>query len=835
MKRIVILFLFIVPSLLQAATTGKVMGWVRDSETGKSLSFCNVFLEKTTMGSITNEDGYYFIINIPPGQYNVRVQMMGYQTMVKRGVLVEAGKTVFLNFELDETVIEMKEAVVVKAKRPLIEPGATHTSRVYETREMERLPTVHSVLRLLETQPEVVKDYTVEEYHLRGGRGGEILYLIDGIPVNDRFVGGSAAIDVPVFEVQQVEILKGGFETEYGEVQSGIVNLITMPPDTAFHILTSYKTDRILKQDNSDILNVSLSHPFPFAGNRILMLITGFGDFSDTYTPFGCHHNRNEFWGITYGDRQRNTYGFSAKALVKVLKHGTLALSGRTNAKTYEKYDHQFAEIPDNAFRFRDKSSLAALSWNHTIGSSSFYELKVSSFNTEHRYDSGLTPPEIHLLEEEYLWAVDHQIPWVVDDRGEAADTDNDWFYEMGYDSTWHMHRERNNSVLFDVSKQFSNKHFVKVGFEHHLWHLEKEEIEVLWFFDSTRIDDEGPFPGYGWSRDIYSVHPQQGGVYFQDKFEREGLILNYGLRYDYFYTGPELDVSRKFQGYFSPRIGFFYPFTDKDALTFSFGLYYQMPEYQYIFMTTTWRGPYKLVGNPELRPECTKAYEFRIEHELPMKAALSATMYRKDIKDLINAELVGRLPLESYKITNSSYGDAWGIEFEFRKPVGVHFTGRAVYILSWAKGRATKDLEKFEDMELPEVMREYPLSWDERHRVKIIWSYETGSDTTAHLTGATISFTYGSGLPYSLFEEVKAGRLAKNSARLPSHASLDIELYRKMNVGRTSLELSLIVENVTNSIDIVKPRETPGFVTVLDPTTQSKPRTIFLEVGFRL
>ncbi len=833
MKKYVWLLVVLLPSFLFGATTGKVMGWVRDSDTGNPLGFTNVFLEHSAMGSISNEDGYYFIINIPPGQYNVRAQMMGYRTVVKRGVLVEAGKTVFLNFELEETVIELKEALTVEAKRPLIEPGATHTSRVYETREMERLPTVHSVLRLLETQPEVVKDYTVEEYHLRGGRGGEILYLIDGIPVNDRFVGGSAAIDIPVFEVKQVEILKGGFETEYGEVQSGIVNLITIPPDTGFHVLSSYKTDRIRKQSNTDIFNFSISNPLPFTQNRVLLLVTGFGDYSDTYTPFGAHHNRNELWGISYGDRQRNAYGFSAKALIKVLKHGKLVLTGRTNAKAYEKYEHQFIEIPDNAFHYRGKSSLAALSWNHTIGSSAFYELKISSFNTEHSYDPGKTPPDIHLLEEEYLWAEDHQIPWIVDDRGEATDTDLDWFYEMGYDSTWHMHRERNNSLLFDVSKQFENKHFVKFGFEHHLWQLEKEEIEVLWFYDSTRISDEGPFPGYGWSRDIYSSHPQQGGVYLQDRFEREGLILNYGLRYDYFYVGPELDVEKPFQGYFSPRIGFFYPFTDKDALTFSFGLYYQMPEYQYIFMSTTWRGPYKLVGNPELRPECTRAYEFRIEHELPMRAALSLTMYRKDIKDLINAELVGRYPLESYKITNSSYGDAWGMEFEFRKPVGVHFTGRAVYIISWAKGRATKDLENFEDMELGEVTREYPLSWDERHRVKIIWSYETGSDTTGNLTGATVAFSYGSGLPYSILEEVKAGRLAKNSARLPSHANLDIEIYRKMHIANTSCELSLIVENATNAIDIIKPQEAP--VPLLDPTTQSKPRTFFVEIGFDL
>jgi len=426
MKKIIVIVFIVLPSLLSGATTGKIMGWVRDSDTNRSLSFVNISLEKTGRGAITNDDGYYFIINVPPGEYDVKVQMMGYTTVVKKGVYVEAGRTVFLNFELDETVIEMKHIITVKAKRPLIEPGATHTSRVYTAREMERIPRVHSVLHLLETQAEVVKDFTLEEYHMRGGRGGEILYLIDGIPVNDRFVGGSAAIDIPIFEVKQVEIVKGGFETEYGETQSGIVNLITTAPDTLFHAYASYKTDRILKQFNTDHINISLSNPLPFTGNRILLLVSGYGNFTDTYTYFGFPHNRREFLGIHYGDRQSNTYGVSVKAMIKVLNSAKLSVSARENLKVYEKYEHQFLEIQDLTFRFDEESSLYALSWNHSIGHSSFYEIKLSSFKTQKHYDPGLTPPEIHLLEEEFLWAEYHQIPWVVKDRGDPYDVDDD-------------------------------------------------------------------------------------------------------------------------------------------------------------------------------------------------------------------------------------------------------------------------------------------------------------------------------------------------------------------------------------------------------------------------
>lgn len=832
MKKIIFVLFLIFPSLLKGAITGKIMGRVRDEETQKALSYVNITLEKTGLGAITNPDGYYFIINIQPGEYTMRVQMMGYKTVLKKGIYVDAGKTVFINFELEETVLEMKEVIIVKGRRPLIEPGATHSSRIFLAKEIVKIPRAYSVLRLLETQPEVVKDFTLEEYHMRGGRGGEILYLVDGIPVNDRFVGGSAAIDIPVFEVKQVEILKGGFETEYGEAQSGIVNLITASPDTCFRVMTFYKTDKIIKQFDSDHVGFSLSKPFPFSGKKILLLFTGFGDFTDTYTPFGYSHNRGEFLGIKYGDRQRNAFGLSAKALVKLLNNGRLVVSGRKNVNVYEKYRHEFIEIPEHSCRYREESSLYSISWNHSIGYSSFYELKLSSFHTDLHYDPGLSPPEIHLLEEEHLWAEDNGIPWIVDDRGIPTDIDNDWFYEMGYDSSYHSHNERNNSIMFDFTKQFENKHLVKMGFENHMWHLEKQEIEVLWFYDSTRTNEEGPYPGYGWSRDIYSVNPLQGGVYIQDKYEREGLILNYGVRYDYFYIGKEVDVKKRFQGYISPRIGFFYPFTDKIAFTFSFGLYYQMPEYQYIFMTTKWRGPYRLIGNPELKPECTRAYEFKVENELPMQAVFSFGMYKKDIRSLINAELVDRYPFESYKITNSSYGDTRGFEFEFRKPVGKHFTGRAVYILSWAKGQNTKDLENFEDMDLGEVMREFPLSWDERHRIKLLLSYETASNTTSHSTGATIAWMYGSGLPYSLIEEVKKGNLAKNSERLPSHSTFDIEIYRKMKLAGATLELSLIIENLLNNENIIKPDKTPYFVTLKDPTTKGKPRTILLEMG---
>jgi hypothetical protein len=117
MKRLFIIIWLLVPVILPGATTGKIMGKVVDGATREPLPLVNVSVMNTSLGAITNNKGYYFIINIPPGKYKMRVQMMGYRKVVKSNISVDAGKTAFVNFELEETVLEFKEAITVTAKR----------------------------------------------------------------------------------------------------------------------------------------------------------------------------------------------------------------------------------------------------------------------------------------------------------------------------------------------------------------------------------------------------------------------------------------------------------------------------------------------------------------------------------------------------------------------------------------------------------------------------------------------------------------------------------------------------------------------------------------------
>ncbi len=69
--------------------------------------------------------------------------------------------------------------------------------------------------------------------HFRGGRTGEVAYLIDGIPVNDVF-NGSVSVTVENNAIRQLEVISGTFNAEYGSALSGVVNIVTKEGSSKF-------------------------------------------------------------------------------------------------------------------------------------------------------------------------------------------------------------------------------------------------------------------------------------------------------------------------------------------------------------------------------------------------------------------------------------------------------------------------------------------------------------------------------------------------------------------------------------------------------------------------
>ena len=183
----------------------------------------NVLINETDLGTATDAEGNYYILQIPPGKFSIRFTMIGYQDLLMNNVRIQVDLTTTINAELSESVIGMNE-VVVQAERPMIHTDVTYSQANISSEEVEMLP-VEEFEDVIALQAGVVVGSN-GEIHVRGGRGGEIAYMVDGITVTDPFNSG-ISVEIENNAIQELQFISGTFNAEYGQAMSGIVNIIT--------------------------------------------------------------------------------------------------------------------------------------------------------------------------------------------------------------------------------------------------------------------------------------------------------------------------------------------------------------------------------------------------------------------------------------------------------------------------------------------------------------------------------------------------------------------------------------------------------------------------------
>jgi len=257
--------------------TGKVAGRVVDAATGKALPGVNIYLEGQSIGTSADMDGYYAILNIPPGTYTLIASMMGYSQQRVEGLRVSLDVTTEMNFSLDQTTIEGQEVLVI-ARSPIVQRDLTASKQVLRSDEFSQMP-VDDVSDVLALQAGITKD-PGGKLHMRGGRSTEIVFLIDGVSVTDPFAG-EQSVEVENEAIEQMQVISGGFNAEYGQALSGVVEIVTKAGGEKYHgKLTTYcgdyfSSDEIFSHaSNSDLFDVynlegNLNGPVPFFNQRI--------------------------------------------------------------------------------------------------------------------------------------------------------------------------------------------------------------------------------------------------------------------------------------------------------------------------------------------------------------------------------------------------------------------------------------------------------------------------------------------------------------------------------------------------------------------------------------
>ncbi len=213
-----------------AGTTGKIAGTITDKLNGEPIMEANVIVLGTSLGVSTDMSGEYSILSVPPGIYQVQISCVGYRKIVMTDVRVYIDQTARVDVTLEAKDVQVEETIVYGER--LIKPDVSAAVVTVSSDEISQLP-VSNMLSVIQTQAGVK-----ENMQIRGGDQSDALFQVNGISLRDPR-NNSPISSIAMSSVKEVSIERGGFNAEYGQVRSGIVNVITKEGDKSHYTATA--------------------------------------------------------------------------------------------------------------------------------------------------------------------------------------------------------------------------------------------------------------------------------------------------------------------------------------------------------------------------------------------------------------------------------------------------------------------------------------------------------------------------------------------------------------------------------------------------------------------
>ena len=784
-------------TLYSQTNSGTISGRVTEKKSGEGLPGVNVIVKGTYYGTATDGNGNFEIRNITQGSFDLEITMIGYKIHLQAGVNVERGETTRLLIEMEETVLAMGQEVVVVGEKPILQVDQTSSS-VRFSREDLAGKIAENVTDIIAEQVGVVESNN--EIHIRGGRVDESQFIVDGLSLKDPLSGSSNNLYVNPNAISELEFISGGFNAEYGQAMSGIIDVKLKEGDDKYEGSLTYKSDHLgswLTGFNSDIAEFTLGGLEPMTGyilqslgldipGELYFFISGYMNITDTYLPISSTLYPKENWQDKFTLRGDNSWSWMSKLTWKITPKHKLSISQNNSLNINPgyfsswNYEDEYQKILENYLTVTKGSYVTNFIWSHTLSPRMFYEVNVGRYLTyEHAavqnkwwYDYSETLD---------LWPVEYSH---INEDGDIRIFQGDEYWDSGDEPHWYDYYSNTWSLDFDVSYMPSSKHSYKAGFEGKYTKMQVIDIYQPWIGTS----------GLGESWDMYKVFPNNGAVFIQDRIVFEGMIANIGLRYDYWFPGKYIEdaidnedlftitdagrdlfmketfglFGHRAKGHFSPRLGISHPVTDNDVLYFNYGHFSQLPTYKYVYakLNSNAEATYNLIGNPNLNPKTTVSYELGIKHKFNENSAVEFKAYYKDMFNYETSQNIttynpklGRYSLIMY--VNMDYARSRGLELIFRQRYGRYFTGdlNASYSIVTGKSSTPNDnlLVEAGQLDAKPIGENYlrwdqPLSISGNFKVKV---YEKSSPRLLGFRmpnnwGATMHFEFESGRRYT-------------------------------------------------------------------------------------
>jgi outer membrane receptor protein involved in Fe transport len=858
----------------------------RTRETGNPLPGVAVSVIGTNWGALTDVEGRYTILNVPVAEYTLRAELIGYAPVEVRNVNINANLTTYVDIEMTSEVLDIGEAQVVVAERPLVIMDQTQSMRVVESEEVQQMPTrgyldvvslsagVVAFNENPSTRPRGARENTnTPTMQIRGGRQGEVAYYVDGFSQQDPLTNLSTT-NINNNAIEEIEITTGGFNAEFGWVSSGAVNVSTREGGQEYHgafeVITDntpLHTDPAPYGEDPEDRGIAYAYDYnTYAFNLDGPLLPNF----DRGTIFLSGERR---WQADRTPRAKaqarlpnNTLdGWTWQGKIKfdindrnILRLGTLG-----SIDNWREFQPNYLFNLQHAPRYEDRNQSYYAKLTSTLSPRTFFEVGGTYYSTERKRGDGL-----HFDDLEAYSRPD----------GNPRFDETALFWKDGHVYEDYLQRESAYwGFNFDLTSQLNRSNEVQFGVDLELHRLRYYRHLFPTLIDPNQADTlsyrDVDFYGYDMAlrQEVDDgpngmKKPYTFAVYLQDKIEWKGLVINAGLRYDYLNVNtdrlkneerpldpdgladqPDATNEEIVNGQLindddfedaeaeqkiSPRLGIGFPVAARTIFHINYGKFFQRPELQYLYVNRAFLqrmvkdAPYYYpIGNPNLGPEQTTAYEVGLQHQLGDYTSVDVTAYYKDVEALTEVINQPSQPNSFSSYRNFDFGTIKGMDFILRMRRNYGISAELNYSLSWAKGTGSYATSQsniaWTNSERPLLIT--PLDFDQRHKITAVVDVRARENEgprlgdTYPLENAGINFVFraGSGTPYTpmeIYDEVTIASVSPtpagqvNSRYGPWTYRLDLKANKTFYIGRLGIDAYVWVLNLfdtDNAVDV--------------------------------
>lgn len=732
MKTLIFIISFVISCNLAAQDKGSITGTVTDKETQGPVNEASVQIVNTEFRTVTNSAGKFEFKDIPLGNYELRVSSLGYETVVKTDVVILSSRPANADIELTISNITTQQ-IVVEGKYFQRPTDVNTSSYNLDFEEVRRTPgAVEDISRMVQIMPGVspANDQR-NDLIVRGGSPAENLTMIDGIEipnVNHYPTQGSSSGPIGMINVKfinDVNFSTGGFSARYGDKLSSVMDI---------RFREGYR-----KKFLTDI-NLSTAG---FGGIFEGPLFTRKGSFLISV--------RKSYLNLIKGAIRLaavpDYWDFNLKTVYDFSKNTKLTFTGIGGIDKIT-FEGEASDVSDDNPYGKAKGN---------------QEQFTAGFNLKNLFKKG------------YVQTVLANSSAFSNIENHDLRTDAMKFYYDSYETDLNLKSE----LFYQIN---SANNIIIGGSGRYI----KFKNETFYVADTTAFGDTIPETNVNIKENYQkaSAFTQYTLKLFKDK-----LILNAGLRFDYF-SGINDNTA------VSPRFGLSYNIFPATTISASTGIFRQSPEY--LWLTSDPR-------NKNLKFIQADHFVLGLEHLFSPELRLSVEAYYKNYSKYPVSTLVPTYVLIGAGTENGpnllfgaavseGKGYSKGIDISIHKKL----TGNGIY------GMINYSLSESKVEGLEGGLK--PGSFDYRHNFTIIAGYQLANDWLIGL-----KFRYTTGRPYTPYDialSTFAGRGVSdfsnfNGSRFKDYNRLDLRVDKKWNFKGLSIVSYIELQNVFNTENV--------------------------------